>query len=271
MLPLLVSPAMNAPVAAAAFFCLDEGVTSRSQQVAGGQQRALAPLGLTATAVLFGGAGLFLWGVTLVIPALAERSGIEPVLLWFVLAGGGVFLPLVITAHVLLRRDAGAGGWSAERLRFRRLMRGDWLWIGGGLAAIGLLSTLSVAALTMFWDEVRLHPSFMRLEPLTPVRYWILAVWLPFWVLNIMSEELLWRGVLLPRQEVALGRWAWLANGTGWLLFHLPFGTAIVLTLWPITLILPYVVQRTRNSWNGVLIHGAVNGMGFVAVAFGLA
>ena len=247
-------------------------MTSRSHQAAAsGQQRALAPIGPTATAVLFASAGLLLWGVTLMIPAVAERSGIEPVLLWFLLAGGGVFLPLVITALILLRRERGAGGWSAERLRFRRLRRGDWLWTCGGLVAIGLLSALSVAVLTMFWDEVRLHPSFMRMEPLTSAHYWILPVWLPFWVLNIMSEELLWRGVLLPRQEVALGRWAWLANGTGWLLFHLPFGAAIVLTLWPIALILPYVVQRTKNSWTGVLIHGALNGMGFVAVAFGLA
>jgi len=34
--------------------------------------------------------------------------------------------------------------------------------------------------------------------------------------------------------------------------------------------ILPYIVQRRRNSWVGVAIHAGVNGPGFVAVAFGL-
>ena len=67
-------------------------------------------------------------------------------------------------------------------------------------------------------------------DPLTPDRYWILGAWFPFWVLNILGEEFSGGGVVLPRQEVALGRWAWLANGIGWLLFHLAFGPAILLT-----------------------------------------
>ena len=108
------------------------------------------------------------------------------------------------------------------------------------------------------------------METPTPGHYWILAVWLPFWVLNVVGEELLWRGVVPPRQEVAFGRWAWLANGSGWLLFHVAFGGAILVTVWPIVFILPYVVQRLRNSWTGVIIHVGLNGPGFFAVAFGL-
>ena len=46
-------------------------------------------------------------------------------------------------------------------------------------------------------------------DPLTPGRYWLLAAWVPCWVLNIMGEEILWRGVMVPRQEAALGRRAW--------------------------------------------------------------
>lgn len=223
-------------------------------------------------ALLFAGAGLLLWAVTrAVIPAVAGRTDIEPVLLWFVFGGGGVFLPLVITAHLILRNEPGAhSSWSARRLRFRRLTRADWLWTCGGLAAIALLSAPSLMLVKMFSETVQLHPAFMRMEPVTPDRYWLLAVWLPFWVLNIAAEELLWRGVLLPRQEVSLGRVAWLINGAGWLLFHLAFGPVILLTLWPTTFILPYVVQRTKNSWTGVLIHAGLNGPAFLALAFGI-
>jgi hypothetical protein len=32
-------------------------------------------------------------------------------------------------------------------------------------------------------------------------------------VLNIVGEEFVWRGVVLPRQEVAFGGRAWLVNG----------------------------------------------------------
>jgi Type II CAAX prenyl endopeptidase Rce1-like len=39
-------------------------------------------------------------------------------------------------------------------------------------------------------------------------------------LLNILGEEFLWRGVVLPRQEVAFGRRAWVVNGILWLLFQ---------------------------------------------------
>jgi hypothetical protein len=77
-------------------------------------------------------------------------------------------------------------------------------------------------------------------------------------------------GVLLPRQELALGRWAWLVHGAGWLLFHIPFGWQLLIVLMPILLIEPYVVQRRGNSWIGVVIHGGLNGPTFVAVALGV-
>lgn len=61
--------------------------------------------------------------------------------------------------------------------------RSDWLWSLGTLAVCLLLSAASVAALRALFSEVRLHPPFMSMEPLTPGRFRILAAWLPFWVL----------------------------------------------------------------------------------------
>lgn len=88
--------------------------------------------------------------------------------------------------------------------------------------------------------------------------------------MNIFGEEFVWRGVLLPRQEAAFGRHAWLVNGVGHLLLHASMGLPVLLTLWPTAIILPYVVQARRNAWIGVVIHAALNGPGFLAVAFGL-
>ena len=127
------------------------------------------------------------------------------------------------------------------------------------------------AGLWLLSGEAISPPSFMAFEPLTPGRYWILAAWLPFFVLNIVGEEFIWRGVVLPRQEVAFGGKAWLVNGILWLLFHAAFPWQVLLALVPITLILPYVVQRRRNTWPGVVIHAGFGGMGFLALAFGLA
>jgi membrane protease YdiL (CAAX protease family) len=235
--------------------------------------RTPPPLGLLGTTVLFGGGAVLLYGATRwLIPALAERTSLEPVLLWFLAAGFGVFLPLLLVAAVLLHREGAFASphvWR-DRLRFHAMNRGDWHWSLGGLTAIGLLAFGGTRLLRFVGAEQGLQPSFLMLEPLGPGRYWILAAWLPFFVLNILGKEVLWHGVLLPRQETAFGHSAWLVNGIGWLLFHLPFGPTLLLVLAPTTLIVPYVVQRRRNSWIGVVLHGGLNGPGFLAVAFGL-
>jgi hypothetical protein len=70
------------------------------------------PMGSTATLLLFGAAALLLFVAThLVIPALAARMRAEPVLLWFLAGGLGVFTPLFAIAVVMLRglrNDASA-------------------------------------------------------------------------------------------------------------------------------------------------------------------
>lgn len=228
------------------------------------------PLGMRGTAGLFGGGALLLLAVThAIIPALAAATDTEPVLLWFLAGGLGVFLPLLATALVMLRQE-GVGVWTnPRRLWLRKMEAIDWAWSVAGIAAVAAFGATALTLMQLWWGDVRLGPSFLTMTPLTPGRYWILAAWLPYWALNILGEEILWRGVILPRQERAFGRWAWVANGGGWLLFHVAFGTAILATLWPMLFILPYLVQRQRNSWIGVVIHAGINGPGFIAAALG--
>jgi membrane protease YdiL (CAAX protease family) len=234
----------------------------------------LSPLGWRRTVAVFGAAGLLLFvGTHVLIPWMREATGIEPILCWFIVGGVGVFTPLLVVACLLLQREQPLektpSVWGS-RLRFRRMNRGDWLWGIGGLAVIGALSAGIQYGLNVLLGGMRMQPSFMTFDPLSPGRYWILAVWLPFWTLNLMSEEILWRGVVLPRQEVALGSRAWLANAFGWSLFHVAFGWELLVLLLPILVILPYVIQRRQNTWVAVIIHAGLNGPGFIAIAFGL-
>lgn len=146
---------------------------------------------------------------------------------------------------------------------------GDWVWTLGGLAAVGALTGVLGGALAVL-GQAKMQLSFMAIEPLSSGRYWILAAWLPFFALNIGGEEFMWRGVVLPRQEVAFGEKAWLVNGTSWLLFHAAFPWQVLLMLLPITMILPNIAQRRRSIWPGVVIHAGFGGVGFLALAFGL-
>lgn len=206
------------------------------------------------------------------IPYLSTVSGQETVLFWFVVGGIGIFLPLIIIAvGILISEGYHINGKTfVQRLRFRKVTKTDWLWGIGGLLAAGFLSALILKALEVSGGSFDHSPPFMSFEPLTPGRYWLLLVWFPYWILNIMGEELLWRGVMLPRQEVAFGRKAWIVHGLGWWIFHFAFGWHLMLTLLPLIFIQSYIVQRTKNTWVGVIMHGGLNGPSFLAISFGL-
>jgi membrane protease YdiL (CAAX protease family) len=100
--------------------------------------------------------------------------------------------------------------------------------------------------------------------------WWIYLAWLPFLFFNIMGEECMWRGYIMPRQEVVYGRWTWLVHGSFWLLFHAPFGWQLMITLVPVLYIESYIVQKRRNTWTGVLIHVVFGVIGFLSVSQGL-
>lgn len=206
------------------------------------------------------------------IPFLSYVTGMEIVLSWFIVAALGIFSPLLLLAFFIIKHE----GFSLNRetwrgrMRFSSLSAKDWAWSIGSLIIIALLSALMMKTISLFVDKIEHAPPFMAFEPLTADRYWLLLAWLPYWILNIMGEEILWRGTMLPRQEIAFGKWTWLVHGTGWALFHVAFGWQLLLTLLPIIFIQPYVVQRRKNSWVGVIIHAGLNGPSFAAIALGI-
>jgi membrane protease YdiL (CAAX protease family) len=228
--------------------------------------------GISKVLLIFAAASLLLFFEThFVIPRLSNITGLEPVILWFIVAGFGMFLPLLFVSYYLLRREEkkiNLNTWK-DRLRFKRMTGRDWLWSLAGIILIGLISYL-IMSLIESNTEFNRHPPFMSFEPLTPDRYWVMLLWLPYWILNIMGEEILWRGVILTRQEAVSGKYSWIVNAVGWSIFHISFGWQLFITMIPVLFILPYIVQRTGNTWNGVVIHAVINGPSFIAIAFGL-
>jgi membrane protease YdiL (CAAX protease family) len=215
---------------------------------------------------------LLLVSTKFLIPFLSRTTGQETIFYWFVVAGLAVFLPLVVTGGIILKHE-GYHFFSMEtwknRLRFVKLSKRDLLWSIGGIIVIFMLSGLLMKGLELLAGKFDHSPPFMSFEPLSSGRYWLLLVWFPYWILNILGEEILWRGVMLPRQELAFGKYTWLFHGFGWLLFHIAFGWQLFITLIPIIFIQSYVVVKTKNSWTGVIIHGGINGPSFIAIALG--
>lgn len=228
--------------------------------------------GLAASLVLFGLPALLLWSATrLVLPALVDR-GLEPLVAWFVAGGSLVFAPLFVAA--IAGAVAASPGVRVTavlgHLRVRAMTGAEWR-----LAGLVILAAYAATGLTLLigqslWPGFAPHPPFLTVEALGPERLYILALWLPFFFFNIVGEELWWRGFIQPRQEPVFGRRTYLLQALLHGLFHLSFGFAVLVVLWPVLLAIPWAVQRTRNTTVGIVIHAAINGPGFLAVTLGL-
>jgi membrane protease YdiL (CAAX protease family) len=200
------------------------------------------------------------------IPFLNRNTGIPAVVNWFISGGLLVFIPLVIGSFIAYRFESGSLNWTAFKKRFRLnpLSKQDWLWTAGLL-----IFTFTASGLIML-TGLDTSPPFLRFEGISRGEEWILLAWLPFFFSIIIGEELMWRGYILPRQELSHGKWAWVINGFFWTIFHLSFGWNLVILLLPLLFSLPYVVQRQKNTWIGIIVHGMVNGLGFLSIALGL-
>lgn len=233
----------------------------------------IKPLKLLPSAIIFVSTSILLWIMThLCIPFLSDITGLEPIVFWFICGGLGVFTPLIIAGVTMLRKEGYkfTSETFVRRLRFRTMTRRDWSYSLVALVVIGILTVGIMFIMQNLIPNFNHTPPFMTLEPLSSGRYWLLVVWLPYWLLNIGGEEFFWRGVLLPRQEVAFGKKTWILHGTGWAIFHLAFGWQLLVMLLPLLYIESYVVQKTQNTWTGVFLHGVINGPSFIAIALGV-
>lgn len=71
---------------------------------------------------------------------------------------------------------------------------------------------------------------------------------------TFLGEELLFRGVLLPKMEGVFGRWDWVANGVLFSLYHLHQPWGILATL-PADLVLAFSGKRFHSNWFPIILH----------------
>jgi membrane protease YdiL (CAAX protease family) len=72
----------------------------------------------------------------------------------------------------------------------------------------------------------------------------------------VLGEELLFRGLLLPRMNGRFGRWDWVANGVLFALYHLHVPWVIPQALVDM-FILAYPSKRYRSALIGIVVHSA--------------
>jgi len=82
------------------------------------------------------------------------------------------------------------------------------------------------------------------------------GVILAMFVFNILGEELLFRGVLLPRMQRVFGRGDWVANATLFTLYHVHMPWLMPGTLVADTFAYVYPSRRFQSTWIGIVVHG---------------
>jgi membrane protease YdiL (CAAX protease family) len=229
-----------------------------------GQAPSLVP----DTAIFVGGALLQFLVVYWAVPALSRAWQVDTLAAWMMLSIPLIFLPVIGGGLLLLRHEPRDQAWQ-DRLWLRRPTGRDW---GATLAALAVLAAgtgLTFLACNALGLDP--NPPFARdLQPLTTDRAWAVALWLVYWPINILGENLVWRSIILPRMLARVGRWAWLLNAALWSVFHLAFGVGNFIVLLPLLVLVPLIAQWRRNAWPAVVLHAALSGPGFVALALGL-
>ena len=195
---------------------------------------------------------------------------------------------LLIAAIVAYRVESPSFSRSAFQERFRLTpMRGKaWLWIiSGFLVAFlgnGALSFTArwIAGIPIFAPPAALAYLDPRATPqLSYTRFmdvpllgnwWVLVTVFLLLVVNIFGEELWWRGYILPRQELSHGKGAWIAHGLLWTLFHVVFYPWVLLSYLPVCLTISFIAQRLKNTWPGIILHFAINGLVLIPITLGV-
>lgn len=221
------------------------------------------------------------------VPAWLADTGrpfLAGYLVWWMTWMGLVFLVSVLA----YRWEGNPLTWQAfaSRYRLRALNSTDGLWIAGLLAA----HALTVLALGAAGNWLASFPSLAmpasfppELQPggmseLVPGEFmgmalkgqwWLLGLYFLGWVLNIFGEEFWWRGYLLPRQELAHGRWTWVIHGLLWGANHL-FQKWTLPLLIPTALLYAYGAQKARNTWVPIVVHGLLNLVPLATIVIGV-
>ena len=233
--------------------------------------------------------GLLIYvGIYYVTPWLIKK-GVPKVFAFWMSLWLPVYLliPLALTHYYFIEQ----GPFTFEALQSRFILypiRGwDYGWIL--LAMIGtLLLEETLQPISRFFAKKKyLAPPDYLPAPFNPLKpftfppetffdvklkgnYKLLFIFMPLHLLAMFSEEIMWRGYLLPMQIAVFGNAAWLINGLMWAyLVHLCLKWHFIAML-PSMLIVPLIAQTMHSTWAAFYVHAIPNMLLWVILWFGI-
>lgn len=233
---------------------------------AGVKQYSLAEIfGVWAAAAL--PMGVLSWIVAPAIKDSFSGAGNVPMLkaLLLLLAGGLIWQFVLVVALV----------WFEQRsLRWSTLREALWLRsprsprsgrIGGKLWLV-LIPLIVLFALEEFLPTIshaadRDLGKFLDSDAgqsfLSGNWGWYALILVMFVFNTVLGEELVFRGLLLPRMNRVFGRRDWLANGVLFAAYHIHVPWMMPATLLVDTFAIAYPAKRYQSAWIGIAVHSS--------------
>ena len=239
------------------------------------------------SAIFFGlPASLGIIGMYILMPVL-DRAGLPQI--WnFLVSVVGMFPLLLGASFIAYRAEGREFSWAGIRERFRLhpLDRHGWKWTIALVFVYSIGQILLMPTSTLLMSALRLPITEALPESLDPRvqraaiptefvgmplegNWLVLILVLVILIFNILSEEVWWRGYILPRQELAHKKSAWFVHGILWPLFHVPMWWNLIALL-PSTLSLAYVTSRLRNTTPGIIAHFVFNGLNLILITLAI-
>lgn len=201
-------------------------------------------------------------------PSMKNSSPLNPGMLFWLLMLVGMVWQFVL-ALIVLRLELGTLRWSVLAPRIwaqqprdprtgTRSPRSWWALLPitvvfAGLTVVGEL--LSPVFDAIGWVAPQGTEARQLASPEFVGQWWILGVAIVSFAFNyVLGEELLFRGVLLPKMQGVFGRWDWLANDLLFTAYHLH-------KIWALPLVfltsLPFswAARRYRTIWFSIILH----------------
>lgn len=214
--------------------------------------------------------GFILW---VAMPLIIPHTNIEPGFIYLVLITLGLVWQGIV-AYVILR-------WEVKPFTWENVKQRLWLHTPTdpktGVPSKKLyLWTIPIIAFTLLWDNLNilggLNDLWLRTFPfLSPPQYaiiqnlaepaigqwWLMGVLIVLIAFNyLLGEELIFRGILLPKMNGVFGKWDIVANGILFAGYHLHLiwrlPSTIILRDW----VYSWAAKRYKSYWVAVIIHG---------------
>jgi len=212
----------------------------------------------------------------LVTPALSHGSAFPGFVHLAVLTIGLIWQFVMVV--ILLRRELSTWNWSAIRQRLwlrqpfsekeGRTDRRLWWWLIPVVILTALYEFKVGGAIDRLWVSV--FPALS--EPpgaslgaalASPeARAQMAGAWGFFWLFivqavfnTVIGEELLFRGLLLPRMAAAFGKWDWVANGILFGFYHWHKPWIVISAAIEAVFLFALPSRRFQSAWFGIIAH----------------